>query len=147
MPLGTGVLGGLSSHALKSPSEPAGFLGTSLVVQWLRTRLPMQGMWVQSLVGELRSYMPQGSWNLSQNKNKYLKKYYAFLCSVTCHPMDCSLPGSSVHPGRNTGVGCHFLLQGMFLTQGSNPCLLWLLCWQADSLALSYLGGPMLSCK
>ena len=27
-------------------------------------------------------------------------------------------------PGRNTGVGCHFLLQGIFLTQGSNPCLL-----------------------
>ena len=30
--------------------------GTSLVVQWLRFRLPMQGEWVQSLVGELRSY-------------------------------------------------------------------------------------------
>ena len=38
-------------------------------------------------------------------------------------------------PGRNTGVGCHFLLQGIFLTQGSNPPLLY---WQADSLVLSY---------
>ena len=27
-------------------------------------------------------------------------------------------------PGKNTGVGCHFLLQGIFLTQGSNPDLL-----------------------
>ena len=27
-------------------------------------------------------------------------------------------------PGKNTGVGCHSLLQGIFLTQGSNPCLL-----------------------
>ena len=27
-------------------------------------------------------------------------------------------------PGKNSGVGCHFLLQGIFLTQGSNPCLL-----------------------
>ena len=27
-------------------------------------------------------------------------------------------------PGNNTGVGCHFLLQGIFLTQGSNPGLL-----------------------
>ena len=27
-------------------------------------------------------------------------------------------------PGKNTGVGCHFLLQGIFLTQGSNPGLL-----------------------
>ena len=30
-------------------------------------------------------------------------------------------------PGKNTGVGCHFLLQGIFSTQGSNPCLLHLL--------------------
>ena len=30
-------------------------------------------------------------------------------------------------PGKNTEVGCHFLLQGIFLTQGSNPCLLCLL--------------------
>ena len=38
-----------------------------------------------------------------------------------------SLPGSSVHgdsPGKNTEVGCHFLLQGIFLTQESNPGLL-----------------------
>ena len=33
--------------------------------------------------------------------------------------MDCSHPGSS-SPGQNTGVGCHALLQGIFLTQGSN---------------------------
>ena len=41
--------------------------------------------------------------------------------------MDCSLPGSSVHgnsPGKNTGVGCHTLLQGIFPTQGSNWGLL-----------------------
>ena len=42
-------------------------------------------------------------------------------------------------PGKNTGVGCHFLLQGIFLSQGSNPHLLQ---WQADSLPLSHLGGP-----
>ena len=34
-------------------------------------------------------------------------------------------------------VGCHFLLQGIFLTQGSNPCLLH---WQAYSLPLSHWG-------
>ena len=33
-------------------------------------------------------------------------------------------------PGKNTGVGCHFLLQGTFLTQGSNPRLLQFLHWQ-----------------
>ena len=42
-------------------------------------------------------------------------------------------------PGKNTGVGCHFLLQGIFLTQGSNLCLLH---QQADSLPLSHLGSP-----
>ena len=49
------------------------------------------------------------------------------------NPMDCSLPGSSVHgifQARNTGVGCHFFLQRNFLTQGSTLCLLH---WQADS--------------
>ena len=38
--------------------------------------------------------------------------------------MNCSPPGSSVHedsPWKDTGVGCHALLQGTFLTWGSNP--------------------------
>ena len=44
-----------------------------------------------------------------------------------CDPMDCSPPGSSFHgdsPDKNTGVGYHSLLQGIFPTQGSNPSLL-----------------------
>ena len=49
--------------------------------------------------------------------------------------MDCSLPGSSVHgdsPSKNTGVGCHALLQGIFPTQRSNPHLSCIFCidWQ-----------------
>ena len=48
------------------------------------------------------------------------------LCPTLCDPMDCSLPGSSIHsPGKNTRVGCHALLQGIFPTQGSNPELLY----------------------
>ena len=63
-------------------------------------------------------------------------------CSVTpscwtlSWPKDYSPPGPSVHgifPGKNTGVGCHFLLQGIFPAQRSNP---------ADSLPLSHLGSP-----
>ena len=49
------------------------------------------------------------------------------LCPTLCNPMDCSLPGSSVRgdsPGKNTGVRCHALLQGIFPSQGSNPGLL-----------------------
>ena len=45
-------------------------------------------------------------------------------------------------PGKNTGVGYNFLLQGIFLTQGLNPSLPCLLHWQADSLPLSHLGSP-----
>ena len=72
----------------------------------------------------------------------------AVLCLVTqsgltlCDPMDCSPPGSSVYgdsPGKNTGVGCHFLLQGIVPTQESNPGLLH--CRQI-LYQLSYQGSP-----
>ena len=39
-------------------------------------------------------------------------------------------------------MGCHALLQGIFLTQGLNSCLLRLLHWQAGSLALAPPGKP-----
>ena len=48
-----------------------------------------------------------------------------------------SNPSAYVHgifTGKNTGVGSHFLLQGIFLTQGLNPRLSCLLNWQAGSL-------------
>ena len=41
--------------------------------------------------------------------------------------------------GKNTKVSCHFLLQGIFLTQGLNPHLLH---WQVDSLPLNHLMLP-----
>ena len=46
------------------------------------------------------------------------------LCPTLCDPMVYRPPGSSVQgdsPGKNTAVGCHALLQGIFPTQGSNP--------------------------
>ena len=61
------------------------------------------------------------------------------LCLTLCDPMDCSLPGSSVHgdsPGKTTGVGCHAFLQGIFPTQGSKPRLLHLLHWKAGLLPI-----------
>ena len=45
-------------------------------------------------------------------------------------------------PGKNTEVGCHALLQGIFPTQGSNPHLLYLLHWQVGSLPLVPSGKP-----
>ena len=44
-------------------------------------------------------------------------------CQTLCDSMNHSPPGSPVHvdsPSKNTGVGCHALLQGIFPTQGSN---------------------------
>ena len=49
--------------------------------------------------------------------------------------------------GKNTGVSCHFLLQGIFPTQGSNSCLLCLLNWQIGSWPLASLGKPLLNNK
>ena len=45
-------------------------------------------------------------------------------------------------PGKSTGVGSLFLLQGIFQTRGSSPSLLHLLHWQAASLPLNLLGSP-----
>ena len=72
--------------------------------------------------------------------------YVASVMSDSVDTMDCSLPGSPVHgnsPGKNTGVGCHAFLQGMFPTQGSNSCLLCLLHWQMASFPLAPPGKPI----
>ena len=60
--------------------------------------------------------------------------------------MDCSPPGPSVHgfPRQEYWLGCPFLLQGIFLTQGSNPHLLCLLHWQESFVATEPPGKPTL---
>ena len=49
-------------------------------------------------------------------------------------------------PGKNTGVGCRALLQGIFPTKGSNLHFLCLLHSQANSLPLCHLGSPNICC-
>ena len=56
------------------------------------------------------------------------------------YPASLLCPWNSPH--RNPGVGSHFLLQRILLTQESNSHLLRLLHWQEDSLALHHLGSP-----
>ena len=66
-------------------------------------------------------------------------------CPTFCESMDyidCQAPLSTDAPGKNTGVGCYALLQGIFPTQGPNPHLLCLLHWQASSLPLVPPGKP-----
>ena len=54
-----------------------------------------------------------------------------------CGPRPTTLLCPWDSPSKNTRVGCHALLQGIFPTQGSNPCLLSLLHRQAGSLPLA----------
>ena len=63
-----------------------------------------------------------------QVNDKFCGCFVAKSCLNLCNPMDCSPLGSSLcpwdFPGKNTGVGCHIFLQGIFPTKGSNPCQL-----------------------
>ena len=59
---------------------------------------------------------------------------------MDCSPTSLLCPWDS--PGKNTGVGCHALLQGIFPTQGSNLHLLGLLHWHMGSLPLAPPGKP-----
>ena len=80
---------------------------------------------------------------------------YVYMCMHACYitsVMSDSLRSHGLQPTRflcpwdslnkNTGVGCHALLQGIFLTRESTLCLLCLLHWQADSLSLAPPAKP-----
>ena len=76
-----------------------------------------------------------------------------FLCAQSLsHVRFFAIPWTVAHqaplymefPGKNTGVGCHFLLQGIFPTQGSNPRLLDLFLHEQADLPLCHLGSPAL---
>ena len=72
----------------------------------------------------------------------------ANLCPTLCNPMQLAKLLCPWHsPGENTGVGCHSLFQGIFLTQGLNPCLLCLLYWQEDSLPAEPSGKQYIQCN
>ena len=70
---------------------------------------------------------------------------HAQLCPSICDPMDCSSLGSSVHGILQArileGMTTHFLLQGIVLTQGSKPCLLFLLHCRWILYQMSHLGS------
>ena len=96
-------------------------------------------------------YHPSGSSQCTSPKHPVFSKafvivVYSLSCVLLfCEPMDCKPPGSSVCgilQAKNTRVGCHFFLQGMFPVQGLNPQLLCLLHWLADSLPLHDLLSP-----
>ena len=67
-----------------------------------------------------------GSWGRKESDTTERLNWTECMCVQSrltlCNSMDCSLPGSSAHGilHESTGVGCHFHLQGIFPTQGSN---------------------------
>ena len=77
-----------------------------------------------------------------QNTSTYMCAYSLSCVQLFFDPMDCS-PARLLclwdFSGKNIGMGCHFLLQGIVPGQGSNLHLLY---WQVDSLPLSYKGSP-----
>ena len=66
-------------------------------------------------------------------------RVHAQSCLTLCEPTRLLFQWN--FPGGNTGVGYHFLLQGIFPTLGLNLHFLYFLHWQADSLPLSNGGG------
>ena len=76
---------------------------------------------------------------------------YFSVCAQSCptlwDPKDCipQAPLSVEFSRQDTGVGCSFPLQGIFLTQRLNSCLLCLLHWQADSFSLAQPRKPHFS--
>ena len=80
--------------------------------------------------------------------------YRSYVCACVCSVMSASVRPHELQParllcswdspGKNTGVGCRFLIQGFFPTQGSNSHLFCLLHFgQTNSLPLCHLGNPM----
>ena len=114
---------------------------------WIKTRLPTLTTFIQHNMGSLShsNHIRERNnrypnWKgrgeaviiLRWNDNIYLHVHAKLLQSYVtlCDPMDWSPPGSFVHGdflGKNTGVGCHALIQAIFLTQGSNLHLMQLL--------------------
>ena len=108
-----------SSHGAKPPWVPASDLGLAM-----RPATPSP----RCFIGKNGTFAPHPLPQMLYWKEWHLcpKVLVAQSCPTLCGPMDCSPPVSSPwdSPGKNTGVGCHALLQGIFQTQESNPGLL-----------------------
>ena len=97
-------------------------------------KLPYNCAHITCWQGNAKSFKLGFSTTWTENFQMYkLGLEKAVLCLVTqscltvCNPVDCNPPGYSVHrdsPGKNTGLGCYALLQGILPTQGSHPGLL-----------------------
>ena len=113
-------------------------ISQSRILEWVAISFSRGSSWPRdgTCISCIRQADPY-RWDTSEALCVHTKSLQS--CLTLCDPMDYSWPSSSVHedsPGNNTGVGCHAVLQGIFLTQGSNPRLLCLFHWEVSSLPL-----------
>jgi len=106
-----GLLTGASFGKTRSWRQPS----CSSIVKWINKMHASLELKKQLHCGKILKTHSQ-----VRKRNRWALQDNAVLCLITqlcltlCDPMDCSLPGSSVHgdsPGKNTGVGCHALLK------------------------------------
>ena len=150
----------LQLRTIISVSSCTRYSALSLILQSLKCEFPLW-KWSRSVMSD--SLQPHGlqparllcPWDLPHCRQMLLSSESAWVLSRfnsvrLCNTIDCSTPGSSVHgnfAGKNTEVGCHALLQGIFPSHGSNMHLLCLLYWQAGSLPLVPSRKPSLCLK
>ena len=112
------VFDSLWSHGLYSPWSSLGQNTGVGSFSLLQVLFPNQGLnpglphcrWI------LYQLSHKGSPNLRKSENEVVQS-----CPTLCNPTRLLHPWN--FPGKSTGVGCHFLLQGIFSSQGSNPDL------------------------
>ena len=90
-------------------------------IPWKRERLTTPVFWPGEFHG---LYSPWGLKELDMTEWLSFQSPSHVQLFATTWTVAARLLCSWDFPGKNTGVGCHFLLQGIFLTQGSNLCLL-----------------------
>ena len=89
----------------------------------------------------------QRKYNLSLDRDLVLSRFQSWKLVATLWTVATGLICLWDSPGKNSRVGCHFLLQGIFLTQGLNPNLLRLLHWHTGSLPLPSPGKSQIEVK
>ena len=109
-------------------------IGAPQVGQWIKNPPAMQETRIQSLSGE--GLLEEGTGRLSGIVSPFRAEQGTSLETPSrARASSCQAVGTTWF---FSSCG-HFFLEGIFLTQGLNLCLLY---WQADSLPLSHLGSP-----